>query len=56
MILEISMTLSVEQEFSKLTRTGKALWAGKLWGNAVEETYTHKGVEIHDKSVLIWLK
>lgn len=56
MSVEISLVLRVELEFAKLTRTGKAFWAGKLLRSALEGTYSYKGLKVHDKSVLIWLE
>lgn len=54
--MKISLALRVELEFAKLTRIGKAFWAGKLLGSAFEGTHGYKGLKDHDKSVLIWLE
>lgn len=42
-IVEISLTLRVEQEFAKWTRTGRAFWAGGLWGGALNKHTAIRG-------------
>lgn len=56
MTMKISLALRVELVFAKLTGIGEAFGAGKFLGSAFEGTYSYKGLQVHDKSVLIWLE